>query len=1293
MWDSQRHKSQTPPRRGKEPEAVDGVQLLEPEPAMGTTTHSGGSFLSATTDEDSILSDSPPLVVNVSVKFTDLTIRSTYRRTYGSSHGFRPSDRVCDGLVRRIEHCCEELITRRDSTALRPCKEGTGTPKHLKFEMTFCILRRDTGERTERAFKSYQNEPLTVTFAKEITLASHRMIGLFLSHHDREFRWLDGPLREGHHHGPETFVPMLDAPLPSCCIPRSRFIESSQSFEFIPGYTIEVSFRSRSQQRPTFEKVLKVNSRQNSPLNLMLSENLLWQSFQPIHLALESRKRQFDEKHGGCELLEGTSACRHFDDDALHLVLRLKNNLGPSYNHLRREIRSKLTIFGDRGRDCHSFLNTIETQLMEARDQSDSKINQMNDFELRILELKSPTWSTSDPFRFSLDPSASYSRRSIDAVLERVQSGIGDVLRGNNVATRVSAYKRGHLILDKAFVARQNPDKLQNDASSLENQGKDLVSQLRLRIQEDIGKVCKDTCSLSNIPEDEGSSKTQEAEVALAPMSKLDTQDGSSLSAEQDDDSAEGPSPVTKVTTRPNSTCTLPGVAPGQRFFPLVPDKFFSPTRVSSGCLLENESFDIPGGTQTHDDALDRSPNQEVAFQEIETPTQDGQSHPIEAVARSLATDSVAEIDFGKRDRIDAQDPVLTDAGECSPPLVEAASSIAGALGEHGQTMEDALPAVQIPVLGVEEVVVAADDAAPAEELESAEELEVAKKLGLIGEPEPTEEPEPIEVLELVKTAEVDNDTELVEEAEPEEEPVFVEASNPLETSGIEVSETEAPEPAAEPDAVAEVPSDGLEAIEQVVEDLGEEHEETCSLNAEPNITQTLADLSEKQGTPSRVSGFADIEGGDWTAPSTPSLSSGCESSPRHSLIITPSNLATLAGVEKPRLRGLGVDYMRHEFEPETDSIHDDVDEDGTADTSVCIRYRAIFPPRFDLASHTSGDSFSDFFADDARELPETEDSILGHRAGSRSSELEGQQQDNARLPIHDDLEAPQSPLPDALADANPFQTETEETRVPTNADMEHIPESEQDNPSVPGPEVAEFDCGSSFLDAEPDSSTPRKSGHFSVSEPEVARVQGLDDRECELPSESEERPIEKPEPENSAKPALGSPFLFSPPAFTSPDDNVHSSQHEPPHHHEVDGPSGRGSVDDFPPLENELGNETAPAKDYRPATAGYLGLHERRIVEVGLRGALGGSRRFSLPLDHLLDAPGPGAAASLVPVTKPSARSDSGAKKDAKRPKSFFGSKLGHHLDAESDGLALPRMVMIFAGMALASKVLNKAD
>lgn len=1314
-WDSPRRRSRLLFWGRKSSTTLDNAQPLQPELSIESPRIPYEEGSSRASIAETISPDSPPLVVKVSIKFTDLAIRSTYRRGYGSSQDFVPSDGVCDGLLRRIEHCCEELITRRDSTALVPLKEGTRVAKHMKFEMIFDIFRKDTGKRTERTFRSYQNEPLTVAFAKEVTLASHRMIGLFLSHHDKEFKWLDGSLREDLNQAPETVIPTLDAPLSSSCIPRSRFIESSQSFEFIAGYTIEVAFKSRSEQRPIFEKTLRINSRQNSPLNLILSENLLWQSFQPIYSALELKKQQFDAQHGGCELLEGTSACRHFDDEALHLVLSLKNNLGPAYGHLQREIQSKLSLFGDNdANDCQAFLDTIGSELGEARDEADSKINQMNDFELRILELKSPTWSTNDPFRFSLDPSASYSRRSIDAVLERVQSGIGDVLRGNNLAARVSAYKRGHLVLDKDFAAYQTPGKVQSDAPIPEDEENDMVSQLRARIEADVGKVCKDTCSLDQVL-----NPTTEATTSLK------RRDGG----------------TSKSASRPNSVCILPG---GQRFFPLVPDRYSIPSRVSSGCLLEREPFDAPADVQTSDNTLNERDSQEAAPQEIETPIVDEPNRPVETSVEGINASLAADAELVSSDGIETRDYALT----------EVASRPVTAVHDESVVNEESAQTPLEPEQAEGGVVATPVDSTPVEGLEATEEPDAVKDI------------EPAEEVVAVEQQEPTDDLKPSEEIVTAEEAQEVEETQQVNTPEAETLEVEQAEPAQELDHDLDEPSHE-ETTEQTIGDPSGEHDETCSTapssvidefeESKDDATATIHDLSDKQATPSGATRFVDVDG-DWTAPSTPSLSSGCESSPRHSLIITPHNLAAVAETERPLIRGLGMDYMRRGSELEGDSLHDLRGEDCAPGKS--LHYAAVFPDpgeraidaKAEIAHEADAlgvDYFPEFLADGVREFPETED-VVPDEQDSELKVLE--------------------PRPDTLDDADLFESESSGAPILTeNNSEENSQDRTLDDPSVPESEVIGFDYDSTFLDGEPDSSTPRSLARFRNSDTEAIRApefgtsEGSDGEEvvvdvsandsevpteedetvelvetgpnteeqatdlaettcaapaseiptadCELPTEPEKlslpsSPVTEPSfvqipsvekhesEEASAKPALGSPFIFSPPEFSSHNsarpsfESLRESGHI----------SGRGSVDDFPPLENDLKNEPEPSKDYRPATAGYLGLYERRFVEVGLRGALGGSRRLSLPLDHLLDGPGssrPGTAPSLPAVPKALAGSDAGSKKSAagKRHRSFFGSKLGWDSSAEPDGPVLPRMVMIFAGMALASKVLDKGN
>jgi hypothetical protein len=580
--------------------------------------------------DKSVLPNGPPLVVNVYVRFTDSNVTSNYSRSYGSSPTFEPSDKICNGLLRRIEHCSEELVTRRDSAALTMRSSDGGSVKPLRFEMTFRIFRKSTGEWAERTFRSYQKQPLTVDFSKEVILATHRMIGLFLRRHDRYFRWLDGTVRDASG-GPDTEDPPMDGPLSPNCIPRSRFIEASQSFEFVPGYTIEVAFRSigKYAEGTPYAKVLKIKSRQNSPLNVFLSEDLLWQSLQSIHSAMASKKKEFDEKHGKCEGLEGAYACQHYDDEAVYVGLRISNNLGPLFNHLQREFRSRLRLFTALdSKDCEAFLSELESQLGAARDGVDYKINNMNDFELRLVELKSSTWSLQHPAKFCLDSTASYSRRSIEAVLERVQTGVSDVLRGHDVSLHITAYKRGHLVLDKALVARAELGKAKSRAGNPDEEKEEFVCQLKTRIQMDIDKVCKDTCSLDDLPDDllqfnaaehtlksksdEQLRQEEEMRFVQTPTSDMGDETPSctlwesvrrqqpmvsntpligALQVEQkveivSEDNQEagndrglgiggsGEFPAPGSTPNPSSRASSVLISNGSRFFPLVPEKF-----------------------------------------------------------------------------------------------------------------------------------------------------------------------------------------------------------------------------------------------------------------------------------------------------------------------------------------------------------------------------------------------------------------------------------------------------------------------------------------------------------------------------------------------------------------------------------------------------------------------------------------------------------------------------------------------------------------------------------------------
>ncbi|KAK4116361.1 hypothetical protein N656DRAFT_794680 [Canariomyces notabilis] len=460
------------------------------------------ALLSPVFDEHARPPSMPALVVHVEIQFTDPVIRSRYCRSYGSSPGFHATNRICRGLVRRIERCSEELLTRKDSGALEIIKDGSYERKPQRFEMTFRVMRRGQGEWAERTYRSYQKQPLTVDATKDIILASHRIVGLFLRRHDQDFQWLNCPIPDADSQRSETIIASRDSPLSLLSVPRSRFIEATQEFEFVPGYAIELCFRSKNprRRRPLFERRIRVSSTQTTPLTLFMSEDLLWKALQALNQGLDTKKQELDDR-----LREtGREDDLQFDQDALEIDLRVTNNLGPVYKHVHRNVKSRLALFRDmEARDCEEFLRNVENLLISARNEADAKINALNDLEIRIVELKGVGWSVREPAKFTLGPSASYGRRTIQAVLDRIQAGIADIIRGHNVAIHITAYKRGHLVLDKAIVAHEKHGKPIETFPSAQEAQSACVSRLKARIQQDMDKVLDDSCAIDDIPEDE----------------------------------------------------------------------------------------------------------------------------------------------------------------------------------------------------------------------------------------------------------------------------------------------------------------------------------------------------------------------------------------------------------------------------------------------------------------------------------------------------------------------------------------------------------------------------------------------------------------------------------------------------------------------------------------------------------------------------------------------------------------------------------------------------------------------
>lgn len=541
-----------------------------------------GPPLSPIHEETRILVVDAPLQVTVTVRFHDPAVRSVYCRTYFSSQSFRPTQQICRGLLRRISHCSQELITRQDSDALNPTQCLRKGPKQLRFELAFELHRKGHPDAWGwSTYRSYQKQPVTRASAKDVVGSTHAIVGMFLARHDKYFRLTDDPSHEYFPKKPETFKPPPAGPLDLTCVPRSRFIESTQTWEFVPGYSLEFTFKSSNPARyqPEVKRTLRIDSRQTAPLNLGFSEDLLWHAYRSLQDVLDQKKNDFDVEHASCDGLNGVAdcECQHFEEDALHVELHLVNNLGPIYDHLSRTIQSRLRLFSHpTGQDCDDFVLRVAARLREFRDRTDKKVEKLNDFDLRVTELTGHGWQENNAARFIIDGKQNHSRRTIAALLDRVRTSVCDVLRGYDVAIRMVAYKRGHLVLDKALIARKHqstPSPSALDSSTAVKQA--IVAELNMRIARDIKMICEDTCDLGD---EAGATPTtpttpEPKRQRFRPYAAPSLPSTPRLSAPpiQRWDLPGSPG---SFTTRPPTPPQVPPRISSIRVFPLVPAKY-----------------------------------------------------------------------------------------------------------------------------------------------------------------------------------------------------------------------------------------------------------------------------------------------------------------------------------------------------------------------------------------------------------------------------------------------------------------------------------------------------------------------------------------------------------------------------------------------------------------------------------------------------------------------------------------------------------------------------------------------
>lgn len=441
----------------------------------------------------------PCLRVHVQIHF-EAPLNQEHARDYEASPQLQASDRVCQALVSRLQHCSAELISRHDCSALEPLRKPHRDVKPLRYRITYRV-ERDGLTIAEKSLRSFQEYAPTADDAREVLSAIDRIVGLFLVRHDPGFRWPESPETEPVNPDSETVRPYTGRPQPSNCIPRSRFVHSTQSFELVPGYSIELFLRSRCTTRYPENRnaSIKIDSRQPTPLTLLLGEELTTRVSNLVIDPVDSWKRKFDKRHRNCTGLEGSGGCNHVEDGALDVLVKVRNNLGPDYNYFSQRIQTSKVLFNDpNGRDFDEFANGVKAKLEKARDMSDKSLRGLDDLTLRIRELRGKNWSVHEPLTVRLDSSITYCRQTVEAIMERIQAGICNVLEGHEDAlATITVHKRGHLIYDGFLDGAGGDDSTPYEkfaSSDLERRA--LESKLKERIRADITMLCKDTCSL-----------------------------------------------------------------------------------------------------------------------------------------------------------------------------------------------------------------------------------------------------------------------------------------------------------------------------------------------------------------------------------------------------------------------------------------------------------------------------------------------------------------------------------------------------------------------------------------------------------------------------------------------------------------------------------------------------------------------------------------------------------------------------------------------------------------------------
>ncbi|KAG5789442.1 hypothetical protein H9Q69_011510 [Fusarium xylarioides] len=441
----------------------------------------------------------PRLRVHVQVKF-EFPHSSEHVRDYEASPQLKATDRICQALLSRLQHCSSELITRHDSNALDPLRKPHRDVKPLRYRITYRV-ERDGLILVEKSLRSFQEYELTHDDAREVVAATDRIIGLFLVRHDPGFQWSESVESEATSPETETFRPCTGRPQSMACIPRSHFVSDTQKFEFVSGYSIELFLRSRCATRYPENRnaSIKIDSRQPSPLPLLLGEELTTRVSNLIIDPVDAWKRKFDKRHKSCAGLEGSGGCTHIEDGAVDIMVKVRNHIGPDYTYFSHRIQTSKVLFNDHdGRDFDEFANQVKAKLEKARDMTDKSVRSLDDFTLTIRELRGKNWSVHEPLIVRLDPTVTYCRQTMEAVMERLQTGISNVLEHHEDAlATMTVNKRGHLIFDGFLDGAGGDDSVHHERFATPDlERKALEAHLKERIRSDITMLCRDTCTI-----------------------------------------------------------------------------------------------------------------------------------------------------------------------------------------------------------------------------------------------------------------------------------------------------------------------------------------------------------------------------------------------------------------------------------------------------------------------------------------------------------------------------------------------------------------------------------------------------------------------------------------------------------------------------------------------------------------------------------------------------------------------------------------------------------------------------